>query len=57
MILSAKALLDKNGDPDLEDIKKHLREPVSLYRLPKIVQAIKIAAQAQKEQKEGGETA
>ena len=58
MILSAKALLDKNADPDLEDIKKSISG--NLCRCTgyqKIVQAIKIAAQAQKEQKEGGETA
>ncbi|HHX51543.1 MAG TPA: (2Fe-2S)-binding protein, partial [Clostridia bacterium] len=48
----------KNADPDLEDIKKSISG--NLCRCTgyqKIVQAIKIAAQAQKEQKEGGETA
>jgi aerobic-type carbon monoxide dehydrogenase small subunit (CoxS/CutS family) len=58
MILSAKALLDKKADPDLEDIKQSISG--NLCRCTgyqKIVQAIKLAAQALKEKKEGGETA
>lgn len=55
MILSAKALLDKNPDPDIEDIKKGISG--NLCRCTgykKIVEAVKITSQAQKD---GGETA
>lgn len=53
MILSAKALLDKNPDPDIEDIKKGISG--NLCRCTgykKIIEAVKTASRYQK----GGET-